>query len=303
MGLYLRGVDLARLDATMDVVLSPSRYADATAWCAAAGARLAELLGGDHCAVGVFRPGAFAGAAANMRDEVSEAQLQLLASCGSSSLRRLLGPPREAVRDPILARLEADRERAGAEVWSRVGAYVRAAAGTRRPGDLAYLGEVLARGRIRDSDNIDAALDGGYVVACVSYERPADARRGGFDRRAAPAVLRLLLPAVKAAARVWIGRARPGGTRPTPGAEEAAGRAAVGAPAGTPRPPRPGASALTAREWDVARLLAARATNREIAAALGLSPHTVRHHGEHVFAKLAVRSRRDVAARLRALDA
>ncbi len=301
MGLYLRGVDLARLDATMDVVLSPSRYADATAWCAAAGARLAELLGGDHCAVGVFRPGAFAGAAANMRDEVSEAQLQLLASCGPSSLRRLLGPPREAVRDPILARLEADRERAGAEVWSRVGAYVRAAAGTRRPGDLAYLGEVLARGRIRDSDNIDAALDGGYVVACVSYERPADARRGGFDRRAAPAVLRLLLPAVKAAARVWIGRARLSGTPPTP--EAGPGYPAVGASAGATRRTRPGANALTAREWDVARLLAARATNREIAAALGLSPHTVRHHGEHVFAKLAVRSRRDVAARLRALDA
>jgi DNA-binding CsgD family transcriptional regulator len=106
---------------------------------------------------------------------------------------------------------------------------------------------------------------------------------------------------VKAAARVWIGRARLSGTPPTP--EAGPGYPPVGASAGATRRTRPGANALTAREWDVARLLAARATNREIAVALGLSPHTVRHHGEHVFAKLAVRSRRDVAARLRALDA
>lgn len=55
---------------------------------------------------------------------------------------------------------------------------------------------------------------------------------------------------------------------------------------------------LTPREEEVAALLAARRTNREIAEALDVSPHTARHHTEHVFDKLGVRSRREVKARL-----
>lgn len=57
----------------------------------------------------------------------------------------------------------------------------------------------------------------------------------------------------------------------------------------------PTAIRLTPRERAVASLLAARRTNAEIAAVLGLSRHTARHHTEHVLAKLGVRSRRDVA--------
>jgi DNA-binding CsgD family transcriptional regulator len=53
---------------------------------------------------------------------------------------------------------------------------------------------------------------------------------------------------------------------------------------------------LTARERDVAALLARRATNREIAAALGISPHTARHHTQHVLRKLDLSSRRGSAA-------
>ena len=37
--------------------------------------------------------------------------------------------------------------------------------------------------------------------------------------------------------------------------------------------------------------LAAGKTNREIAEALGISPHTVRRHVEHIFTKLGVTSR------------
>jgi DNA-binding CsgD family transcriptional regulator/PAS domain-containing protein len=59
---------------------------------------------------------------------------------------------------------------------------------------------------------------------------------------------------------------------------------------------------LTRREIAVATMLAARRTDAEIAAALCVSPHTARHHCEHVRAKLGVRSRRDVAARLLAAD-
>jgi DNA-binding CsgD family transcriptional regulator/PAS domain-containing protein len=51
---------------------------------------------------------------------------------------------------------------------------------------------------------------------------------------------------------------------------------------------------LTAQETRVAEMLRERRTNREIAGALGISPHTARHHTENVLAKLGVRSRRDV---------
>jgi DNA-binding CsgD family transcriptional regulator len=58
---------------------------------------------------------------------------------------------------------------------------------------------------------------------------------------------------------------------------------------------------LTAREAEVARLLALGRSNGAIAAALGISAHTARHHTESVMAKLGVRSRAAVAARLHGL--
>jgi DNA-binding CsgD family transcriptional regulator len=55
---------------------------------------------------------------------------------------------------------------------------------------------------------------------------------------------------------------------------------------------------LTAREREVARLAVRGCTNREIAAALWLSPHTVQDHLKKVFAKLDVGSRAELTARL-----
>ena len=57
-------------------------------------------------------------------------------------------------------------------------------------------------------------------------------------------------------------------------------------------------SCLTRQEAHVARLLAERRSNREIAAALGISPHTARHHTERVLVKLGLHSRADVRALL-----
>ena len=54
--------------------------------------------------------------------------------------------------------------------------------------------------------------------------------------------------------------------------------------------------ALTAREVEVARLLAVGRSAREVASTLGLSYYTARHHVEHVLAKLGVRSRAAVAS-------
>jgi DNA-binding CsgD family transcriptional regulator len=52
---------------------------------------------------------------------------------------------------------------------------------------------------------------------------------------------------------------------------------------------------LTARELEIAELLAARKTNREIADHLFLSGKTVETHLRNIFAKLGVSSRVDVA--------
>jgi DNA-binding CsgD family transcriptional regulator len=53
---------------------------------------------------------------------------------------------------------------------------------------------------------------------------------------------------------------------------------------------------LTAREFEVARLIADGRTNAEIATALGLSPRTVTAHVEHILAKLGAARRAEVAA-------
>jgi DNA-binding NarL/FixJ family response regulator len=57
---------------------------------------------------------------------------------------------------------------------------------------------------------------------------------------------------------------------------------------GTPRRPT---GALTARESEVLRLVAAGKTNREIAASLVLSEHTIARHLQNIFAKLGLSSR------------
>jgi DNA-binding CsgD family transcriptional regulator len=55
---------------------------------------------------------------------------------------------------------------------------------------------------------------------------------------------------------------------------------------------------LTPQQWLVARLVAAGATNREVAAELVLSPRTVEHHLRHIFARLGVRSRVELTREL-----
>jgi DNA-binding CsgD family transcriptional regulator len=55
---------------------------------------------------------------------------------------------------------------------------------------------------------------------------------------------------------------------------------------------------FTVREAEVAQLLARRLSNAELAAALGVSVHTARHHTERVMQKLGVQKRRDVVTAL-----
>jgi DNA-binding CsgD family transcriptional regulator len=53
---------------------------------------------------------------------------------------------------------------------------------------------------------------------------------------------------------------------------------------------------LTPRELEVLRLMARRATDREIADALSISPRTVMHHVSHILSKIGAENRRDAAA-------
>jgi DNA-binding CsgD family transcriptional regulator len=65
------------------------------------------------------------------------------------------------------------------------------------------------------------------------------------------------------------------------------------------RPPAPtdSGSGLTKRECEIVEHLRRGANNKSIAAILGLSQHTVRHHLESIYAKLDVRSRTAAVAK------
>ena len=62
------------------------------------------------------------------------------------------------------------------------------------------------------------------------------------------------------------------------------------------QPAAPSAHGLTAREQQVLGLVAAGKSNREIAAELVLSEHTVARHLQNIFAKLGVSSRTAASA-------
>jgi len=69
-------------------------------------------------------------------------------------------------------------------------------------------------------------------------------------------------------------------------------RLAVRAPASTPAPHLP----LTAREQQVAELIADGLTNRQIAAHLVIALRTADNHVQHIFDKLGLSARAQVAA-------
>jgi DNA-binding CsgD family transcriptional regulator len=134
---------------------------------------------------------------------------------------------------------------------------------------------------MHDSENIDWSGAGGHVALCVSYSNAETSVR---SRRASPregagALLKLLLPALKVGVTMRLAHDREG----------AAGEGLEGLTLAR--------FGLTRREAQVARLLARRATNREIGERLGARPHTVRHHVENISAKLGIHSRRAIVAR------
>ncbi len=267
MGLSLRQVDLDRLDRALTTILSPLAHERCDDWRLEVEASVAELLDGDHVVFGLPR----AGLGMHVHATNIAAQPQ-------RAIQTLFGRLPDLPTDPWLQDAERERLRAGVEVWSRLRAFWRAAAGQplalrRSP----FVGEVLTPGRMSDSENIDWSVAGGHVSLCVSYSDVLTSLR---SRRTSPrgeacALLKLLLPALKLGVTVRLAHDR-----------EVAAEMSLAR------------FGLTRREAQIAHLLARRATNREIAEQLNLSPHTVRHHVENIFAKLGVRSRRAIAPQI-----
>lgn len=115
------------------------------------------------------------------------------------------------------------------------------------------------RGRRREWEGVRALLD--LATCAVRSRRPAEAAavRAEARERATSAGMVALIPSSEAAA---------------------------------PDTPSP----LTAREVEVARLIATGATNREIAATLFIAPKTVSAHVEHILTKLGASRRAEIAA-------
>ena len=161
--------------------------------------------------------------------------------------------------------------------------------------DAARAAGVVAAAQGRDGDAV-AAFESGLaldVVASRPFERArlelaagAHLRRAG-NRRAAAALLG------RALARFESLGAAPWATR--------CGREAAACGLRPRRRAQPDATgALTTQERLVARLVAQGGTNRDVAAELVISARTVEHHLGRVYAKLGLRSRTELAARLAA---
>jgi DNA-binding CsgD family transcriptional regulator len=265
MGLAMRQVDLERLDRALTTLLTPLAHQRCDDWCLAVESSVAELLDGDHVVFGLPRAGV-----------PMFVHSTNVSATPQRAIQTLFGRLPDLPSDPWLQDAERERLQTGAEVWSRLRAFWRAVAG--QPTALrrsTFLGEVLTPGNMCDSENIDWPVADGHTALCVSYsnvETSARTRRTS-PRHAAGALLRLLLPALKVGVTMRLAGDREVGTALTLGR-----------------------FGLTRREAQIARLLARRATNREIAEQLDVSPHTVRHHVENIFAKLGVHSRRAIAS-------
>jgi DNA-binding CsgD family transcriptional regulator len=265
MGLSLRQLDLERLDRALSTILSPLAHEHCDDWRLAVESSVAELLDGDHVVFGLPR----AGVPMHIHSTNVAAQSQ-------RAIQAIFGRLPDLPTDPWLYEAERERLRSGVEVWSRLRAFWRAAAG--QPAALrrsAFLGEVLTPGHMCDSENIDWSVGGGHVALCVSYSNGQTSVRSrrSSPRGAAAELLRLLLPGLKVGVTMRLAHDR-----------EVAANLTLAR------------FGLTKREAQIARLLARRATNREIAEQLDLSPHTVRHHAENIFAKLGIHSRRSFGA-------
>jgi DNA-binding CsgD family transcriptional regulator len=188
---------------------------------------------------------------------------------------KLLG----ATVDIMLAAEDAQAARAAADELTRTAAernapYLDASASTAAGAVLLALGQAeQALGKLREAWTIWQQLDAPYLSACVrahiarACEMLGDRDSATVHREAAAAVFERL------GARADLEKL----------GKRAPGHAA--APAG-----------LSHRECEVLALVASGKTNREIAAALSISEHTVARHLSNIFGKIGVSTRTAASA-------
>jgi DNA-binding CsgD family transcriptional regulator len=161
----------------------------------------------------------------------------------------------------------------------------------------------MARTRLQDrqTSNLGATSLSAFMCPGTLQEFARERNRGEEVRR----VVCTLLSGQTRSATVWgtavlLPRRPPAGVR-YQRARAAAVQAAV-APVALHAALLPEVSELiqrfrlTAREAEVAMLLAQRRTNKEIARALAVTTHTAKRHTERVLGKLGINSRRHVVA-------
>src|SRR5690348_4945303 len=118
MGLTLRQVDVERLDRALTTILSPLVHQRCDDWRLAVESSVAELLDGDHVVFGLPR----AGLPMHVHSMNVAAQPQ-------RAIQTLFGRMPDLPPDPWLQIAERERLQSSTEVWSRVRAFWRAAAG------------------------------------------------------------------------------------------------------------------------------------------------------------------------------
>ncbi len=127
MGLAMRQVDLERLDRALTTLLSPLAHQRCDDWCRAVESSVAELLDGDHVVFGLPRAGV-----------PMYVHSMNVAATPQRAIQTLFGQLPDLPPDPWLQNAERERLRSGVEVWSRLRAFWRAAAG--QPAALTALG-------------------------------------------------------------------------------------------------------------------------------------------------------------------
>lgn len=195
-----------------------------------------------------------------LSDELDGAVLGRLADASEST------PAGARYRDPAMDRMYHARRRSGGEVFTRAGNERLLGLPMER---TAVYADVLRPAGVWDFCGIYAPLPEGDAMLWVSHDRG----RGNPLGEEAAEVLAVLAPAFRAG----VGELRR--SWQTDRSAELRER-----------------YRLTAREAEVAERLLGGASNKRLALELGISAHTARHHTERVFAKLGVRSRRELLA-------
>jgi LuxR family transcriptional regulator, maltose regulon positive regulatory protein len=135
---------------------------------------------------------------------------------------------------------------------------------------------------------IRLAAPGGYIRIFADLGEQID---GLLAQVAAQGVTPLLVAAIRAAIDPATSQAL---ASPHPSAPDAPAATTASATGGDSEADF--ATLLTFREQDVLRLLGRRQTNQEIAAALSISPQTVKRHTANIYRKLQISNRREASA-------